>query len=181
MATQSPNSTCDQVHQKALTKISNGEITDVLLVSRWSDWRSLADTEHEAKELFAGHAQETVAEFDKQGVTVFILLQVPDHQYFEARAAFYAAVENNETPDYSLSRLEHDLGSRFVNDTFVVLAKLEGVHVLDPTPLFCNDTVCDLVRDTMLLYQDGNHINQSGARVLAPLIAEFTGANSAIE
>ncbi|MEP4051449.1 MAG: SGNH hydrolase domain-containing protein [Litorimonas sp.] len=53
---------------------------------------------------------------------------------------------------------------------------IEFLTVYDPTPLFCPEDKCLIMRDGKMLYRDGNHLSPYGADVLlqglSPVLTE---------
>lgn len=48
-----------------------------------------------------------------------------------------------------------------------------GVHLLDPTPYFCHDGVCEATEGNKPLYFDDNHITEYGSMRLVPLFKQI--------
>lgn len=44
-----------------------------------------------------------------------------------------------------------------------------GIHILDPLPYLCSDTVCAGARNGVPLYYDDNHLTQFGNKLLVPM------------
>ncbi len=51
-------------------------------------------------------------------------------------------------------------------------AKVEGVHLVDPTPGLCLEKTCPAVIGDALVYRNGAHLTPTYARTLAPWLAE---------
>lgn len=48
--------------------------------------------------------------------------------------------------------------------------KLDNIQVVDLTQLFCQDKTCSMIKNGKMLYKDSQHINRTGAAVVAPLV-----------
>jgi len=58
---------------------------------------------------------------------------------------------------------------------FAEASKVEGVHALDLTDVFCEDNWCPVIIDGVILYRDGSHITVSFAKTLQDKFEDYLG------
>ncbi len=178
-----PDSRCATVYNLALDHMKEEIVTDVLLVSRWTNYRgALSSSADEAEKRFEANVSKTLDILSDAGVNVTVLLQVPHHEYFDPREAFYEAARTNTLPPYSLPRAQHDELQTFVNSVWQKEAEAGRVTIIDPTDMLCDANACDFIRDGVVLYTDSNHLNATGAQYVEPVFTEWlTIDNRAVE
>jgi hypothetical protein len=50
--------------------------------------------------------------------------------------------------------------------------RVEGAHLIDPTPVVCPEKMCPAVIGDALVYRNGAHLTPTYARTLAPWLGE---------
>jgi len=168
-----PEARCATIYDLALDRIIQDDITDVLLVSRWTNYTDIAKDPEQAKDMFVANVAETLDIFAQTGVQVSVMLQVPHHTYYEPREAFYAAVNAKTLPAFRLPRIDHAAMQKFVNDVWHAEEAAGRVTLFNPTDLLCSRHYCDFIRDDAVLYMDSNHLNATGATYLEPVFTDW--------
>lgn len=175
MTNSEDTSRCRIIHQLFAEKLQSGDITDVLLVSRWTNYREDIDqfSLTELEQQFETAVADTIEYLESFNVRIHVLLQVPHHTYYEPRTLFYDVVRGAEVVNYALPRHQHDDMQSFVSQTWRASAADRQVSLLDPTPLLCSSEFCNLTYNDQVIYQDSNHLNATGALLLTPLLVEW--------
>ncbi|QHQ34285.1 acyltransferase family protein [Algicella marina] len=195
-ATRFENASCriqnDQI-RRALASEDN--LTDVLLVGRWSYYAEGTGTGDGVEERIAlsgadGSALEgndtpylaglrhTLIEMVGMGKGVFLLRQPPEIPHYSsvrvARATAHRRIDAGET-DMIINVPRSSVEARVATSEapFDTLSSDGLATILDSWPWFCGDAACSAVVGDQAVYFDNNHITNTGAihlrGVLAPL------------
>ncbi|MDB6143691.1 MAG: oatA 4 [Pseudomonas sp.] len=74
--------------------------------------------------------------------------------------------------DFTLSREDYKTRNAFVWSIQDQAHERCGVHILDPLPYLCDESVCYGSRGGKPLYLDDNHLNALGSSLLAPMFSK---------
>ncbi len=178
---------CAEKNNFALRHIRDNNIRHVILVARWSqyvlegknglptniisDARGVSASPQEAKAVFERNFAPMVAQLLLDGREVYIVLQVPEQPYFDARNVFYDAVRaGREIQLRGITLKDSQEYQALPNAVINSLAADPRVHVLDPSTILCKkDGLCDLAHEGKYIYRDESHLSTAGAMSLHPL------------
>lgn len=153
---------------KVLDYVTSHNIKTVFLVSSWKEnYPHVSDDgNHTIYEALA----ETINKIPTS-TQVVIMERIPLQTEFDIRKFFYKAVQTGSTPTLSLSLSEHLEDTKESRSAIEKLAnERNNVSYIDPTPILCSEDKCDLSHNNEIIYSDGNHINNVGAKLLKPTI-----------
>ena len=159
------NPKCERVETLFWNFIDSSKAKKVLLIGRWPH------TEDDPETLaFQTALTDRVQRLTAAGVEVFLLAQVPAHPDFLVKPFFYAATHPNFNPqNVSVSLTQHEARQNSTQTLFLALAENLLVHIIDPAETLCSLETgqCYLYQDDVLLYQDADHLNATGALLLS--------------
>ena len=113
----------------------------------------------------------------KLGVHVYVLKDVPFPGFNAPRFVAITAMYNGDLNKLGLSPEQYRVRNRQFEETFVQIARM-GATVLNPLDYFLNQNGgYGVVHHDDLLYYDGQHLSEEGARLLAPLFGPIFHAN----
>ena len=163
IAHDSSSGKCKRVHALADAFITKHDVSTVVLAGRWSG----VDTDAEASFTdFSEQLIEQLHQLRLQNIDTRLVLQVPAHYAFNERQLFYEAVRSDALVLPQTTRSEHEMRNQEVNQLFRALAEEGQMKVIDLTNKLCDTEVCRLEEDGVILYQDEDHLNRSGALTL---------------
>lgn len=142
------------------------ESTRVLL----SDAEGGGDTVSENREVFARGLERTVQKLTSAGKSVVIILPVPEIAYLISDAVARGLLTGNRA-DLSLSVSAYRERRALAESVIQTVAAEYGAVVIDPLPLYCDETHCDPIPEGIPLYYDYDHLSVHGAsRMQQPLL-----------
>jgi len=148
--------------------IVRNKIKHVFLVSSWISW---IDTPGE--EPVEVLLQHTIDALSKEGVKVYLLLDVPSATYNSTHVIGMEALYGRKIDVPLVARgdyLKHrNEALKPITDT------VHGAVIIDPVDRMCPDEFCKVEEDGQNLYYDQNHISMNGALYLAPLFEPYFG------
>lgn len=168
---------CQRDKKEALDLVRNGTISPdfALIASYWDNYPALskrgeerpADDQHG---LFVQYLVATLKDLRKAGVErILVVGPVPvmptenpaacvlrslRYDMLDQHRCSISAEANDRQNQESMSRLRE------------AVAQVDGVRLIDPTPVFCDTRYCPPYRDGTLLYRDDDHISDTGAALL---------------
>jgi peptidoglycan/LPS O-acetylase OafA/YrhL len=180
---------CGPEQQYALQYIEDHNIKTIFLAARWNlyvtggqdkarsalvtDSYTYAVSTEQAQHLFAEHLTEMLQQLTREGRQIYVMKQVPEQLDFDSRTAFYDAVHTGQV--LQLKGVAASTSAIYLAPSNTVInsvTDISGVHLLDPSTILCAQSVyCELQSDGNLLYEDENHLNDVGAKLLGPLFA----------
>jgi peptidoglycan/LPS O-acetylase OafA/YrhL len=122
---------------------------------------------------------ETVSRLTAAGLPVFAIRDTPR---FDRRGGVLGPDCIAASPDKA-TECSAPRAQNFdpIDPTLAIRDKVPGVRFADYTNYFCNQTVCPAVIGNIVVYKDGNHLTQTYAKTLTPMIEKdflaFTGWN----
>lgn len=154
--------------EAVLETIRKEQIPDTILTALWS---KCADKE---TGLFGAALVDTVRQLQSTGTRVWIVLDVPVHDFEPPKALAFHAMHPPLFLDprtLGLSLSEHRAGNRAM-EALVPELEAAGARVLDPAALLFDAEGRGLIEiDGDALYGDGDHLTEAGALLLKPLFA----------
>lgn len=186
---------CEHVKQLARAYIKANDVKKVVIVARWSSYDGIginhelvvgsstlqnADRETKTKYIFSEALTGMLTTLTNEGVDVYIVKQVPKQTSFNVQKMFRAAAKNPEGVELeSISYDTYTKNHAFENTLFDQLASEGIAKIIDPSKVLCDDNeMCILMHNGSLLYQDGDHLNKTGALYVAPAFNDFFTASS---
>ncbi len=165
---------CARVGDLARAHIVSGQVEDVVLVGRWSGITTTDDVGAEGKyDLFAIQLRELLHELRLTGVTATVVQQVPLQAAFDERTLFYEAARSGTLELTETTKSEHALFNSAINQLFRALEEEGQLKQIDPATVLCGAEVCSLQNDGVILYQDADHLNRTGALFAKPAFTEL--------
>jgi peptidoglycan/LPS O-acetylase OafA/YrhL len=179
---------CEDVKRLARTFIREHSIAHVVLVSRWSAYPGLILKESDAIDpqgtlselersqfVFETAFETMTNEFQSEGVTVHIVKQVPQQIAYDVRKMFYdIARESDTTSVDGILYSDYMRNQSYPSTFFDEIAAQENVKSTDPSTVLCPDKqTCILKKNDVIIYQDADHLNKTGAFLLAPVFTDF--------
>jgi hypothetical protein len=111
--------------------------------------------------------RQTLSTLDSAGVRTILLRDSPRPGFDVPVCLSRAAFRDAPLDTCHLTRAVAVDGEAFAAEQRAARG-LRHVSVVDFTDLFCESTECPLVRDSMVVYSDDNHLTATYARSLAP-------------
>jgi hypothetical protein len=116
-----------------------------------------------------------------KGKTVFTTDDIPKFE-FDAMDCKYRPAPilpfTRCTEERALFEKQYATYSNTLRD---IVRKVPGAHVLDTAGYFCDDYLCGMNEGEVLLYRDGNHLNDSGSRFLVDqMLADYPEFRAAL-
>ncbi len=129
------------------------------------------DAENAAFEARASGSLGTLAsELVSAGKRVTIIANLPHFQFDPPLRLARAALAGRTLPT-GMPRSQADAQQRFADAILAKAAATDGVTVIRPHEILCDDRICPLTRDGQSLYADAGHISPFAARLLVDLLA----------
>src|SRR5579883_366629 len=125
----------------------------------------------QARVVFQKHFIETIKKLESANANVWIMKQVPAHRYWIANQLAKVLKFGGDTNKIGRPLSEYLKRQLFVNSVFDGL-KTQKTHILDPTPLLCDNYFCHGIEQDHALYFDFNHLSDYGALKLKPLFKD---------
>lgn len=147
---------------------SSSSVVHVLLAARWA--------KHPAETMSAENLQRTVDLLSKQGMTIWIVQQVPDQKVEIPRALALSAVWDRDVSAASYRQGEYMQQRSRTDDLFAALDPT-NVSVLDPVRIFYptsdSSEPCHVEHDGHPLYYDSHHLSTVGSERIRPTLVEM--------
>lgn len=90
------------------------------------------------------------------------------------RSALYLSKDKASIDEYCTipesdngSKESHDLLKKLIENE---AEKYNNIHVVDLTPVFCQDQTCSMIKNGKMVFLDSSHVNRAGAAIVAPLV-----------
>ena len=166
---------CTHVKELARAYIAEHNVPKVLLVARWSGFEQITDDPTESVTLFREALETMAAELKAEGTQVYVVKQAPKQLSFDVRRMFTEAARNPDT--FVLKAVTYDAYQKYhhvQNALFDTLAAHGMIRTIDTSEVLCpTKRQCLLTVDGVLIYQDADHLNKTGAYFVAPAFADF--------
>ncbi|MGH8645565.1 MAG: SGNH hydrolase domain-containing protein, partial [Gammaproteobacteria bacterium] len=141
-----------------------GKERPYLLGDQFTESVTTAESQH----VFSSHFRKTVRSLRELGVTVWIVAQVPTHNFDVPFRLSKMAFLGRDVQTVGRPLSEHLERLEFVNSVFNEINDAE-VHLIDPAKFFCNENkLCKTEYNGRSLYQDAYHVTRYGSYQLMP-------------
>lgn len=107
-----------------------------------------------------------VAQLVNVGHQVLLIGGVPEYGQRVPREYFSRSVRGDVDFSMQLERDLVELRTASVDDLFIELSNIEGVHYFDPKTVLCDAEFCSPEKNGALLYFDDDHLNKFGAELV---------------
>ena len=172
---------CRAFNDRMKTLIEKSGVRTVMLVARWPAYGTLYmlsddDTNHrwtpeESSAIFMRAFQTTVADLQRQGITVWIVQAPPEYPFdVPRRMAVTTRLGGDVTfigqslADYKVSQVSFEKA----------LAGTTGVRLISFTDTLCREDLwCRAELEGASLYRDTHHLSEGGALLMAPQFEDF--------
>jgi peptidoglycan/LPS O-acetylase OafA/YrhL len=169
---------CVRYHDAMLAFIDRTPGLKVAILSAaWDDYEQGGRLTHVGERYggggppLAAALERTLALFRERDIRVVILGQVPHLRPFSLRC-FAAAAERGEPGDACATpRAEIERALAPSRARFAAAARDRAVTFVDVAAELCSARACGGFRDGVFLYRDANHLNATGSRLLADVLA----------
>jgi hypothetical protein len=183
---------CDQFFAKSLARLRNPHVQTIVVAAAWEDWlfglerfHSTNDPAHTplkessvARKSVMDDFAKTIAELEKSGKRVYIVLSAPFGEAFDPAEMLpqrFPGFPNRKRVD-SVPRAEAVAASKKSDRILRDIAARTGATVIDPLNSFCDQSACGTIdADGNPRYRDAGHIRASYARDHATFL-DVTGA-----
>ena len=163
-------SECDEWRERILKRIAEKERPDMVVTSSLTTYRPMEDGERLGRDAGAGTLEEgyvsTLEELRGTGAEVAVIRDIPRSKgdvpecvSRSIRNLDECAIPKGKAFDYP------PVNAR-------AAGKVEGVSLVDPTPILCGEEACPAVIGDVLVYRDDSHLTATYARTLAPWLGE---------
>lgn len=126
-----------------------------------------------SRQLFAEALDRTIDAYRSIGTQVYVVAQVPQ-QTINPKNLYYRLARRGTEPeqqklqlvsDVSVPMAKHDALQRYSRELFQRQSALNRIKLVTLDDVFCKDQTC-LIGDDNSWYQDFNHLNANGARLI---------------
>ncbi|ANF81756.1 acyltransferase [Acinetobacter sp. NCu2D-2] len=176
---------CDEVNKIRFDYLSNIKDTPIILVSRYlqrmegendpskENKQIIYFTEkHENKNLkyeyFETNFEKTICGISKQN-PVFVVQSIPEQGKNVPQVMAKNLILKVNQDEIGISKIEYEKRSNKINRILESVASKCGAKILSPAKILCKTGTCISNYDGHPLYSDGDHINQYGNKILAPM------------
>ena len=166
---------------------TNPNIQEVILVGRWSlytsgEYRSdmkayfldssgsNSSSQITSREVFSEELRKTVEAYQKIGLKVSLMMQVPQQIYNPVEAitkTYFTGDKDNKT--LLQTPLAEHLELQNFNRSIISEIKISNpmLRIINLDDYFCDDSVCRMVNDKLVLYRDEDHLSLIGANYIS--------------
>lgn len=157
---------CESFNQDVLAEVlrlKNTGLTTVVMEARWPVYLSTP----EALRVAGASLARTVAALTQAGLKVVLLEPAADHRH-----EVPACLARRPVMQCGSKRSEVEIHRHAAVALLLRVAARspEGVRLLDPLPALCTADVCPGLMDGQVLYIDGHHLSEAGAKRLHALL-----------
>lgn len=157
----------DDVLMEAIRLRRNG-LSVVVMEARWPVYLSTPDALHSATAAL----DHTVAELTRAGLRVVLVEPAADHGH-----EVPACLARLPAPQCGTSRSAVEAHRQVAVAMLDAASRATGARLLDPLPALCTAQFCPGILDDKVLYIDGHHLSEAGAKRLSvPLAHALAGA-----
>lgn len=179
------NNNCYKLNQRVFDFVSASNVKRIVLVSRWSyytdggyngdDFSYIGKNSTDIKSAnisraaFENGLTQTIAAYDKIGVEVVIVPQVPQQSDEPLNIYAKSSGQIDKLLDSSINVSEHLKLQRFANSLF----NRDNVALYDFTKVLCDARRCPVGNSTHSFYFDDDHLSLKGSHLLIPKLVEY--------
>ena len=161
---------CDEWREQTLKRIAEKERPDMIVTSTRPTYQVLQDGEKlrgrtRDETLKRGYVS-TLEKLRRTGAEVVVIKDIPhpDKNIPECVARSPRNPENCAIP--------RSKAFDYLPINALAAMEVEGVRLIDPTPVLCNEKACPAVIGDVLIYRNGTHLTATHGRTLAPWLGE---------
>tara|TARA_R110002096_G_scaffold44488_7_gene119548 strand:+ start:1984 stop:3960 length:1977 start_codon:yes stop_codon:yes gene_type:complete len=176
--------------------IEQNDIKHILLIARWRIYllgttdgnlsRLLCDDEtqsttpNEAEKVFIRNLNAAIREFEKEGISVWLMEDIPAHSRPVPATLQQTASRNLDLNTFARPAAEVDADNDRIRKLFQQALEGTNATLLDPLPFFFDPSGVYLIaKDGIPLYNDAHHLSPIGSQLLKPLLKPvFESASS---
>jgi len=153
-------SVCYDWHQKVISELENNQIIDTVILS----YRNEVYLEERSYRESLISIADSLSESGKE---VILVLQAPlPGAHIDKYIS--SAVYDKKSQLSGLSRVEWNY---IYSAKMLLISELpEEIKIIDPEDVFCDDSVCSVIKDSKALYFDDDHMSLYGASLISDLI-----------
>ncbi len=180
---------CNLLNERVFNFIEENNIQTLILVARWSYYtdggysgndfsyiglkESDIKSKEKSREAFKYGLQKTLQEYNKKGVKVVILSDVPQQNYdpqniYERVESSPGNEKNGILNKYSVKIEDYKKLNKFANNLFESNSSKLYFYKIDN--ILCDNNVCPIGTENVSYYFDDDHLSIIGARRLIPVI-----------
>jgi peptidoglycan/LPS O-acetylase OafA/YrhL len=126
---------------------------------------------HLSMDAWSEALRQTVARFDRAGVTVVLLHDPPEPTTDVTDCVYRWAREGKDVSSCSFQRATGESAAIAAAEEQVVKT-MQHTRLLDLSAAICAQPECSAYRNGTIVYQDRHHLSVSFARTMAPLLGE---------
>jgi peptidoglycan/LPS O-acetylase OafA/YrhL len=161
---------CDEWRKRTLERIAQEENPSLVVTSSLTTYRVREDGKHLSREasneaLVEGYAS-TLRKLRSTGAAVTVIEDVP-HPHKNIPECVSRSLSNLEVCTIPRSK-----AFNYPPANVRAAEKVEGVHLIDPTPVLCLEEMCPAVIGDVLVYRNGAHLTPTYVRTLTPWLGE---------
>jgi peptidoglycan/LPS O-acetylase OafA/YrhL len=159
-------SECDTWRERTLERIVEEERPSMVLTSMLNPYRVMEDGEQldskaSEKALEEGYVS-TLRKLRRSGAEVVVIRDVP-HTHKDIPECVSEALDHLQECAIPRSK-----AFNYPPVNARAATKVEGVHLIDPTPVLCFEKTCPAVIGDTLVYRNGDHLTPTYVRTLTP-------------
>lgn len=152
---------------------SNPQVKTVILHSYWISTKYYIKTEQGMKSLVGPgelklHLENTINILRKMGKNIIIVGPIPGTPVYPKQLAI-VKWRGGELP-LPTTKSQFILDSSEYTNAVSGYAKSSGISIINPSDWLCDSKSCAYIKNGMMIYKDGNHINESGAEYMSPML-----------
>jgi hypothetical protein len=161
---------CDEWRERALRRITEEESPDLVVTSGLTVYTVVEDGKRLGRDASEQALEEgyvsTLKELRRAGAKVAVIKDVPhpDRNVPECVSRSLDRLEECAFPRSKAFR-SPPINARAAE-------RVEGVELIDPTPMLCPEKTCPAVIGDALIYRNGDHLTSTYVRTLTPWLAE---------
>jgi hypothetical protein len=160
---------CDEWRERTLERITQKEHPSLIVTSSLPTYRPRMDGKRLPKEadreaLVEGYAS-TLKKLRSTGAPVALIEEVPHPNKNVPQCVSRSLVHLRECASPRSKALSYPK----VNDR--AAEEVEGVRLIDPTPMICLKKMCPAVIGDALVYRNGSHLTAAYVRTFTPWLA----------
>ncbi|HEY0288080.1 MAG TPA: acyltransferase family protein [Pseudomonas sp.] len=183
---------CTDLANREFEYIKSKGIKRLVMVSRWTLYtdgdydqkeisryflvtpQSRSKSREASRQVFTEALDRTIDAYKSIGTDIYIVAQVPQ-QMINPKNLYYRLARQASEPeqqkqqlvyDVSVPLAKHDALQRYTRELFQAQSLRNRIKLVTLDNLFCKDHTC-LIGDTSSWYQDFNHLNAHGAKMIA--------------
>jgi len=161
---------CDEWRARALQRITQKEDPSLVVTSMLNPYRVREDGKRldrkASNEALADGYVSTLEKLRSNGAAVVVIKDIP-HPDKDVPECVSRTLDHLH--DCAVSRSK---AFNYPPINARAAEKVEGVRVIDPTPVLCLEQMCPAVIGDALVYRNGAHLTPTYARTLAPWLGE---------